>query len=147
MDIIKFDDILSLNPFKHMSKTKINNVDNCILANRSFVKFDNIRYIPLNSLHVNSLIDIRGYKYTLLELLYSPFILQQYNYQYLLPSFVLNCINKAIKNKKVCKYYVKDLGDDNGINITIFIPTINSNKYIIIGLKLKDFWSIKFKID
>ncbi|QDJ95006.1 hypothetical protein [Hypsugopox virus] len=148
MDITNLDDILKLNPFKNMDKIKINLNDKCILGNRCFVKLDKVRFIPSNAVSTNKHIYIRGYKFTLLELLYSPFHFQQPQTQYLLPSFVLNCIDEAKKKNIICKYCITEKEKNtNGLNINIFIPTILSSTYIIIGLRVKDFWSSKFEIE
>ncbi|ASK51233.1 hypothetical protein EPTV-WA-032 [Eptesipox virus] len=148
MEITKLDEILKLQPFKNMNKIKINLDDNCILGNRCFVKIDNVRYIPNNSISTNKNVFIRGHKFSLMELLYSPFHFQQSQVQYLLPSFVLNCIDEAKKKNITCKYCITEKNNNsNGLSINIFIPTILISVYIIIGLRIKDFWSSKFEIE
>ncbi|AFB76932.1 hypothetical protein COTV046 [Cotia virus SPAn232] len=146
MNVLNIDDIIRLNPFKHMGKAKINYTDNCILGNGCFIKIDNIRNISKKLVNVRESIKIRNINFTLLDLLYSPFHFQQSQNQYLLPSFVLQSIETSMK-KNICKYYVNDLGNENGISIMIFIPTLIINKYIIIGLRLKKFWSVVFNIN
>ncbi|APG58236.1 protein F15 [BeAn 58058 virus] len=147
MNVLNLDDIIKLNPFKHMGKVKINANENCILGNGSFIKVDFIRNMPKNVVKVTESIKIRDVNFTLLDLLYSPFHFQQSQNQYLLPSFVLKSIDISMKKNNLCKYYVNDLGNENGISILIFIPTLNINKYIIIGLRFKKFWSIVFNIN
>ncbi|ABI99022.1 hypothetical protein DpV84gp037 [Deerpox virus W-1170-84] len=148
MDINKLEDIINLNPFKNMKKIKINLDDNCLLGNRCFVKVGNVRYIPTNSIETSESIMIRGHKFTLLELLYSPFHFQQSQHQYILPGFILTCIEKAKRNKNICKYCITDRGDGrDSLSINIFIQTIYTSVYIIIGLRIKYFWSSNFEIE
>ncbi|AOE46390.1 hypothetical protein SPPV_25 [Sheeppox virus] len=145
MNVNKLDEIIKLSPFRNMDKIKINKDDNCLLGNRCFVKMDTVKHFPTNSVTTSDSVIIKGYRFTLTELLYSPFHFQQPQCQYLLPSFVLKCIDEATKNKTICKYCIINK-DDNSLNINIFVPTFDL-KYLIIGLRIKHFWSSKFQIE
>ncbi|AAL69766.1 SPV027 hypothetical protein [Swinepox virus] len=148
MEVYKLDQIIKMNPFRNMGKIKINEKDNCVLGNRCFVKIDKVRYIPDNCIPTTSSIKIRGHEFTLRELLYSPFHFRQPQYQYLLPSFVLNCIDEAHTYNAISMYCISnnDTKDDS-LNINIFIPTKIKCIYLIIGLRIKYFWSSKFEIE
>ncbi|AUL80457.1 CPXV064 protein [Vaccinia virus] len=135
-----------MKPFKNMNKITINQKDNCILANRCFVKIDTPRYIPSTPISNSNIIRIRNHDFTLSELLYSTFHFQQPQFQYLLPGFVLTCIDQVSKQQKKCKYRISNRGDDDRLSIDRFIPTINKSIYIIIDLRMKNFWKPKFEI-
>ncbi|ABQ43503.1 hypothetical protein [Tanapox virus] len=148
MNISGLSDLISLNPFKNMNKIKINLNDNCVLGNRCFVKVDKVRFIPYNSVETSKPVMIRGCTFTLPELLYSPFHFQQPQIQYLMPSFVLYCIEEANKNKSTSKYCIIDKNTETDeLKINIFVPTFLKSVYVIIGLRIKHFWSSKFKIE
>ncbi|AST09245.1 hypothetical protein Murmansk-050 [Murmansk poxvirus] len=148
MEIHNVDGLLKLKPFKNMNKITINQTDKCILANRCFVKLDKPRYIPSTTITISKSIKIRDHEFTLPELLYSPFHFQQPQFQYLLPGFVITCINEAIKQQKECKYCISNKdGDHFSLNLNLFIPTIKDSIYIIIGLRIKNFWKPKFEIE
>ncbi|WCS84452.1 Protein F15 [Monkeypox virus] len=147
MEIFNVEELINMKPFKNINKITINQKDNCILANRCFVKIDTPRYIPSTSISSSNIIRIRNHDFTLSELLYSPFHFQQPQFQYLLPGFVLTCIDKVSKQQKECKYCISNRGDDDSLSINIFIPTINKSIYIIIGLRMKNFWKPKFEIE
>ncbi|AKJ93683.1 hypothetical protein RCNV-85A-037 [Raccoonpox virus] len=147
MEIFNVEELINMKPFKNMNKITINQKDNCILANRCFVKIDTPRYIPQSSINNYKTIRIRNHNFTLSDVLYSPFHFQQPQFQYLLPGFVLSCIDKVSKKQKECRYCISKNGDNDSLSINLFIPTVNESVYIIIGLRIKNFWTATFEIE
>ncbi|AAR07386.1 29L [Yaba monkey tumor virus] len=148
MNVTVLSDLMLLNPFKNMNKVIINLNDNCVLGNRCFVKLDKVRCIPSNSVETSKPILIKGCKFTLPELLYSPFHFRRPQVQYLMPGFVLYCIEEAKKNKSESRYCIVDNDiETDELKINIFVPTFLKSVYVIIGLRVKHFWSSKFKIE
>ncbi len=138
---------MKLQPFRNMEKIKINNEENCLMGNRCFVKIGKVRRIPNNSKNTSEPVLVRNHYCTLLDLLYSPFHFQQPQIQYVMPRFVLTCIDEAVRNKKTCRYCIDSRGEEDSLNMNIFIPTLSLTNYIIIGLRIKYFWSSKFEIE
>ncbi|AOP31531.1 hypothetical protein SKPV-WA-052 [Skunkpox virus] len=148
MEIFNVEELINMKPFKNMNKITINQKDNCILANRCFIKIDTPRYIPSASINNSKIIRIRNHNFTLSDVLYSPFHFQQPQFQYLLPGFVLTCVDKVSKKRKECRYCISNKsGNDDSLNINLFIPTVKESVYIIIGLRIKNFWTATFEIE
>ncbi|QAV38900.1 m024L [Myxoma virus] len=148
MNVSTLDDVLKLNPFKHMNRIKINREEKCLLGSTSFIKIDKVKHIPGNAVNVSKSIHVRGQDFTLSELLYSPLYFQQARGQCIMPHFVLKCIDEAKKNRMVCKYCtVTKSSDPQGLNANIFIPTKTESTYIIIGIRIKSYWSVTFRVE
>ncbi|ANS71108.1 hypothetical protein [Pteropox virus] len=145
MEVSTLEDIIALKPFYSMSKTKRNEEQNCIMGNRCFVKVSSVRHIPSRSIDATAPIFLRNQKFYLEDLLFSPFHFSRMQYQYLSPGFVMKCINRAKPKKTVFCVTEKTL-NDNKLSIDVFVPTTDPTKYLIIGLRVVDFWKSKFEI-
>ncbi|QHG62587.1 hypothetical protein [Cetacean poxvirus 1] len=149
MDVNKLEDLYPLNPLRNMKKIKMSLDRKCIFGNECFLKVDEVYKIPKNAVDVNSCIIVRRVKFTLLDLLYSPFQFHHNKQQIIMPLFIVSCIKEVVKKQQVCKYAVIQNKNNqyDGLSINIFIPTTNKATYIIIGLRFKYFWSSTFKIE
>ncbi|AAR83478.1 hypothetical protein CNPV132 [Canarypox virus] len=146
MDVSRLDQLLSMHPFSDMDNVIINEKENCILGNRCFVKISEVYNMPI-CFNTEQCVSMDRLKFSLVEILYSPFYYKQLQYQYLMPQFIFKCINEANNKKKTCSYCFTKKKEHNSLNIDIFIPTTNPRYYIVIGLRIKDYWRQSFKVN
>ncbi|ALA62450.1 hypothetical protein [Turkeypox virus] len=145
MDVSRLEQLLSMNPFSDMKNVVIDEKEKCILGNRCFVKISEVRSMPLYCINTEQCLIINSFRFSLKELLYSPFHYKQLQYQYLMPEFIFRCIKEANEKNMQCYYCYTKKREYNGLNLDIFIPTIKSNRsYVVIGLRIKDFWRRSF---
>nr|AAQ24188.1 putative F15L protein [Squirrelpox virus] len=149
MNVSKLADVMTLQPFRSMTKVKINSDGDCVLANRCFVKVSQVRAISRNAVTTDETVRFRNHEFTLSELLFSLFHFQRPQFQYLLPGFVLSCIDEAARNNKTCHYCIvhRDNSDRHDLNLNVFVPTATNQLYVVIGLRIRSFWSATFEID
>ncbi|UWX11277.1 CRPV-168 [Crowpox virus] len=147
MDVSRLDQLLSMHPFSDMDNVIINEKENCILGNRCFVKISEVYNMPMCCVNTEQCLSMDNLKFSLVEILYSPFHYKQLQYQYLMPQFIFKCIKEAHRKKRSCYYCFTKKKEHNSLNIDIFIPTTNVKSYIVIGLRIKDFWRQSFKVN
>ncbi|QGN68026.1 hypothetical protein EMCLV028L [Equine molluscum contagiosum-like virus] len=147
MNVTRLDQVIGLRPFHDMSRVKINRKENCILANRCFVKLAEVFHMPKCSVPTSASMRVNNHSFTLHELLYSPFHYKQLQYQYLLPGFVFTCIEIASRNRRTCYYCKADrLHEEDSLNLNIFVPTTTKSFYVVIGVRIKHYWSELFEL-
>ncbi|ARF02716.1 SWPV1-121 [Shearwaterpox virus] len=147
MDVSCLDQLLSMHPFSDMDNVIINEKENCILGNRCFVKISEVYNMPMCCINTKQCFHMKKFTFSLGEILYSPFHYKQLQYQYLMPQFIFKCIEEANERNMSCYYCSTKKKEHDSLNIDIFIPTINSKSYIVIGLRIKDFWKQSFKVN
>ncbi|AID46615.1 hypothetical protein fep_107 [Pigeonpox virus] len=147
MNVSRLEELISMNPFSDMDNIIINEKEKCILGNRCFVKLSEVYNMPMCCIDTSQCLTMDRFKFSLNELLYTPFYYKQLQYQYLTPQFIFRCIQEANENNMSCYYCYTKKKEHNGLNIDIFIPTTNSKSYIVIGLRIKDFWKQSFKVN
>ncbi|QRY18933.1 ORF-63 [Teiidae poxvirus 1] len=146
MNVSRLEELISMCPFSDMNNVIINKKENCILGNRCFVKISEVYNMPIYCINTKQCLPMNKFKFSLNELLYSPFHYKQLQYQYLTPQFIFRCIEKANEKNMSCYYcYTKKKEQDN-LNIDIFVPTMVSKLYVVIGLRIRDFWKQSFKV-
>ena len=147
MNVTRLEQVIGLQPFHDMDRVKINRKENCILGNRCFVKLAEVFHMPRCSVPTSASLCANNHSFTLHELLYSPFHYKQPQYQYLLPSFVFTCIELARKNNQTSYYCKADRANEEGsLNLNIFVPTLARSMYVVIGIRIKDYWVEAFEI-
>uniref|UniRef100_A0AAU7E1L7 Protein F15 n=1 Tax=Rousettus bat poxvirus TaxID=3141933 RepID=A0AAU7E1L7_9POXV len=147
MNVTRLEQLIQLKPFYDMTRIKINAKENCILGNRCFVKVAQVFRMPRHSVPTSDCLTVNGVAFSLHELMYSPFFYKKPQFQHLLPSFVFSCIDAAQRNHRVCHYCKADrTGDERDLDLNIFIPTTNRSMYVVIGIRVKEFWTSAFEL-
>ncbi|ATI20968.1 F15L conserved protein [Western grey kangaroopox virus] len=144
MEVAGLEQLISLRPFNDMNNVTINKEGKCILANRCFVKLAEVYNMPVCRIPTHDSISVNSFKFSLNELLYSPFHYKHLQYQYLLPRFIFQCIESAKRKNRTCYYcYIHKNAYPGDLNMDIFVPT-TGEAYVVIGLRIRDYWRTSF---